>query len=68
MFFRPSLSAVAFVTATSLEEVNGVGGNAVIPSLAKSALTWSKATCGSLGIWSDFTSKNEPSAVPVYSG
>ena len=35
MFFRPSLSAVALVTATSLEDVNGVGGKAVRPSAAK---------------------------------
>ena len=39
MFFRPYLSAVSLVTATSLEDVNGVGGKAVMPSLAKSALS-----------------------------
>ena len=38
MFFRPSLSAVSLVTATSLEEVNGVGGNAVRPSVSNSVL------------------------------
>ena len=38
MFFRPSLSAVACVTATSLESVNGVGGNDVSPIFSKSAL------------------------------
>ena len=38
MFFRWSRSAVPAVTATSLEEVNGVGGNAVSPSAAKSCL------------------------------
>ena len=41
MFLRPSFSAVSAVTATSLELVNGVGGNAVMPSLAKPALAWS---------------------------
>ena len=41
MVFRPYLSAVAFVTATSLESVNGVGGSAAMPCLAMSALTWS---------------------------
>ncbi len=41
MFLRPSLSAVCCVTATSLEEVNGVGGNAVIPCSANFDFTWS---------------------------
>jgi hypothetical protein len=31
---RPSSSAVSCVTATSLEDVNGVAGNAVMPSEA----------------------------------
>ena len=39
MFFRPSLSAVALVTATSLDEVNGVGGSAVMPSFAMPVFT-----------------------------
>ena len=38
MFFRPYFSAVSCVTATSLELVNGVGGNAVMPSAANSVL------------------------------
>ena len=56
------------VTATSLELVYGVGVKAVRSFLAKPALASSKACPGSLGIWSDLTLKNEPSAVPVYSG
>ena len=43
MFFSPSLSAVCCVTATSLDEVNGVAGNAVMPCSANF----------------DFTSSNE---------
>ena len=39
MFFRPYFSAVSLVTATSLEEVNGVGGKAVMPSGSKSVLS-----------------------------
>ena len=38
MFFSPSCSAVAAVTATSLDDVNGVGGKATMPSAAKSRL------------------------------
>ena len=38
---QPDLSAVAFVTATSLESVKGVGGSATMPCLAMPALTWS---------------------------
>ena len=41
MFFRPYLSAVALVTATSLESVNGVGGKAVMPSLENRSLACS---------------------------
>ena len=37
-FCSESFSAVSLVTATSLEEVNGVGGNATRPRLAKSCL------------------------------
>ncbi len=68
MFVSLYLSAVACVTATSLEEVNGVGGSAVMPSLAMSCLTSSYAACGSFGIFAPERPKNEPSAVPVYSG
>ena len=39
MFLRLYLSAVSLVTATSLEEVNGVGGKAVMPLPSKPVLT-----------------------------
>ena len=68
MVSRPSSSAVAWVTATSLEEVNGVGGSATRPSASKPARASSKAVCGSLGSSSAVLPKNESSAVPVYSG
>jgi hypothetical protein len=68
MFFRPYLSAVAFVTATSLESVNGVGGNAVRPSFSKFDLARSYASIGSLGSLSAGVLKNDSKAVPVYSG
>ena len=38
MFLRPYLSAVSLVTATSLDDVNGVGGKAVMPSGSKRRL------------------------------
>ena len=41
MLVRLYFFAVACVTATSLESVNGVGGNAVIDSFVKSDLTCS---------------------------
>ena len=68
MFFSPSLSAVCCVTATSLDEVNGVAGNAVMPCSANFDLTSSYAAAGSLGRSFVGTSKNDSSAVPVYSG
>ena len=68
IFFRPSFSAVSCVTATSLDEVNGVGGNAVMPSSANLDFASSYAAAGSLGRSFVGTSKNDSSAVPVYSG
>jgi hypothetical protein len=59
---------VACVTATSLEEVKGVGGKATRPSASKPARASSKAACGSLGSSSAYLPKNESRAVPVYSG
>ena len=56
------------MTPTSFELVNGVGGSAVRFFLAKSAFVSSNASCGSFGISFDVTPKNDPSAVPVYSG
>ena len=38
MFLTPYFSAVAFVTATSLDEVNGVGGSAVDACLGQACL------------------------------
>ena len=52
----------------TFELVNGVGGSAVRPSFAKPFLASSKAACGSVGMSADATPKNDPSAVPVYSG
>ena len=66
--FSLSLSAVSFVTATSLELTNGVGGSAVRSFSAKPALAWSKASPSSLGSSSAVNPKNDSSAVPVYSG
>ncbi len=48
--------------------MNGVGGNAVMPSAAKSSLTCSYAACGSFGRSAASFLKNAVSAVPVYSG
>ena len=49
MFVRPYFCAVSAVTATSLELVNGVGGNAVMPSGANRPLSSSYAAWASLG-------------------
>ena len=38
MFFSQYFSAVPCVTATSLESVNGVGGNAVMPLVGEQLL------------------------------
>ena len=35
IFFSPYLSAVSFVTPTSFESTNGVGGRAVMPSVPR---------------------------------
>ena len=68
IFRSPSRSAVFFVTATSLEDVNGVGGNAISPLRAKPRRASRKAACGSFGRSSGVRPKNDSSAVPVYSG
>ncbi len=65
---RPSRCAVSRVTAISLDEVNGVGGRARMPSASNSVRTRSYASRGSRGSCSVGTSKNDSSAVPVYSG
>ena len=68
IFCSESRAAVSLVTATSLLEVNGVGGNATSPRSAKPCLASAYASCGSLGSSPGCLPKNDSSAVPVYSG
>ena len=67
--WTPSSAARAWVMPTALESVNGVGGSAVTPALAKPAL---RLLVGLLLVLGDLrrsaTPKNVVSAVPVYSG
>jgi hypothetical protein len=54
--------------ANPCESVNGVGASAVSCSSANFAFAWSYASWASLGTSFVSISKNDVSAVPVYSG
>ena len=64
----PSSSAVSVNSPTAFALENGVGGYATSPRLSKSSCVSSYACCGSPGTSSGANSKNEVSAVDVYSG